>query len=124
MWIGILVVVASAFGTVLRFFQNRLLSGLKGNRAVSIFAASLIACLICGILNALVTLVEASPILLEIVCSGFLCGYSSFAVLGTVAALLARPRGGWKKSLFYSLSSFLLSLCFYFIGFFGVLVFH
>lgn len=124
MWIGILVTVTSAFGTVLRFCQDRLLSHLKGNRAISIFAASLIACLVCGILNAMITLLEASPLLMKIVCSGFLCGYSSFAVLGTATVLLARPKGGWKKALFYSFSSFLLSLCFYFIGFFGVLVFH
>ncbi|MBO6003635.1 MAG: hypothetical protein J6P35_01535 [Aeriscardovia sp.] len=124
MWIGILVTVTSALGTVLRFCQDKLFSRLKGSWAVSIFAASLVACLICGILNAMITLVEVSPIFVEIACSGFLCGYSSFAVLGTVIAMLAKVRKGWKKALFYSLSSFILSLCFYFIGFFGVLIFR
>ncbi|MBQ1286585.1 MAG: CrcB family protein [Aeriscardovia sp.] len=124
MWVSILVIVTSALGTALRFCQDRLICRLKGNTAMSIFAASLIACLVCGILNALLTLVEISPLLLEIVCAGFLCGYSSFAVISTVTALLARPKGGWKKSLFYSFSSFILSLCFYFIGFFGVLILH
>ena len=124
MLVGILVVITSAFGTALRFCQDKFLSGSKGSYSTSIFAASLISCLICGILNAMIFLVEVSPILKEVICAGFLCGYSSFAVLGTATALLSKSKGGWKKALFYSLSSFILSLCFYFIGFFGILILH
>ncbi|MBQ1298958.1 MAG: CrcB family protein [Bifidobacteriaceae bacterium] len=124
MWIGFLVVVTSAFGTVLRFCQNRFFTGFKKSRSASIFAASLISCFICGIFNALLFLIEVSPILKEIICSGFLCGYSSFAVLATAAALITKRKKGWGKSILYSLSSFILSLCFYFIGFFGTLLLH
>ena len=124
MGVGILIVVTSAFGTALRFCQDRLFTGFKRGRAASIFAASLVSCLVCGILNAMIFLMEVSPLLQRVISSGFLCGYSSFAVLGTAAALLAREKRGGKKFLLYSISSFVLSLCFYFIGFFSILVFH
>ncbi|MBO7671677.1 MAG: hypothetical protein J6S25_02910 [Aeriscardovia sp.] len=124
MWIDVLVVVTSAFGTALRFCQDRFFKGFKKSRSASIFAASLISCLVCGILNAMIFLLETSPVLKEVICAGFLCGYSSFAVLGTAAALLTKRKKEWEKSIFYSLSAFILSLCFYFIGFFGILVLH
>lgn len=72
----------------------------------------------------MIFLLETSPVLKEVICAGFLCGYSSFAVLGTAAALLTKRKKGLEKSILYSLSTFILSLCFYFIGFFGILVLH
>lgn len=117
MGIDILIIFTSAFGTCIRYFQDKALSKRANSKAVSVFIASLVACFFTGIFNALFLLSEISFTFKEVVCAGFLCGYSSFAVIGTAVAVMAASKGRRIRLAFYSLSLLVLSLCLYFMGF-------